>query len=65
MRGIVGFIAVIFLISLSVGLIHYYQCNATEKENPTEMLDIDSTMTLEPDTIAEQDLIYKYKIQNK
>ena len=63
MRGIVGFIAVIFLISLSVGLIHYYQRNATEKENPTEMLD--STMTLETDTIAEQDLIYKYKIQNK
>ena len=63
MRGIVGFIAVIFLISLSARLIHYYQCNATEKENPTEMLD--STMTLEPDTIAEQDLIYKYKIQTK
>lgn len=63
MKGLFGFIAVIFFISLSAGLIHYYQCNATEKRNPTEVSD--STMTLEPDTIAEQDLHNKYKIQNK
>ena len=63
MKGIVGFIAVIFSVSLSAGFIHYYHCNATEKKNPTEVSD--SKMTLELYTIAEQDLHNKYKIQNK
>ena len=48
MKGLIGFIAVIFFTSLTVGLI-YYHCNMTEKENPTEISD--STTTLEPDTI--------------
>lgn len=52
MKGLIGFIAVIFLISLSAGLM-YYHCNMTEKEKPTEVPD--STMTFEPDTTASQD----------
>jgi len=50
MKGLTGFIAVIFLISLSAGLM-YYHCTMTEKEKPTEVPD--STMTVEPaDTSA-------------
>ena len=52
MKGLTGFIAAIFLISLSAGLM-YYHCNATKietKEVP------DSTMTFEPaDTTAASD----------
>mgnify|MGYP003458254239 FL=1 len=50
MKGLTGFIAVIFLISLSAGLM-YYHCNATKMDEPNEVPD--STMTFEPaDTTA-------------
>lgn len=54
MKGLItGFIAVIFLISLSAGLM-YYHCTMTEKEKPTEVPD--STITFEPaDTTAASD----------
>ena len=48
MKGLTGFIVVIFLISLSAGLM-YYHCNAT-KEPINEVPD--STMTFDPDTTA-------------
>ena len=44
MKGLTGFIVVIFLISLAAGLM-YYHCNAT-KEPINEVPD--STMTFEP-----------------
>ena len=47
MKGLIGFIASIFLISLSAGLM-YYHCNATKMDEPIEVPD--STMTFEPDT---------------
>lgn len=47
MKGLTGFIVVIFLISLSAGLM-YYHCNATKMDEPIEVPD--STMTFEPDT---------------
>ena len=47
MKGLTGFIAVIFLISLSAGLM-YYHCNATKMDEPNEVPD--STMTFEPDS---------------
>ena len=47
MKGLIGFIAAIFLISLSAGLM-YYHCNATKMDEPIEVPD--STMTFEPDT---------------
>ena len=47
MKGLTGFIAAIFLISLSAGLMHYH-CNATKMDEPIEVPD--STMTFEPDT---------------
>lgn len=61
MKGLTGFIAVIFLISLSAGLM-YYHCTITEKEKPTEVPD--STMTVEPvDTsAATQDNWEMYKM---
>ena len=46
MKGLTGFIAAIFLISLSAGLM-YYHCNATKIE-PNEVPD--STMIFEPDS---------------
>ena len=52
MKGLTGFIVVIFLISLSAGLM-YYHCNATKMDKPNEATD--STMTFEPDTTAAQD----------
>ena len=52
MKGLIGFILVIFLISLSAGLM-YYHCNATKSEPTIEVPD--STMTFEPDTTAAQD----------
>ena len=52
MKGLTGFIAAIFLISLSAGLM-YYHCNATKMDEPNEATD--STMTFEPDTTAAQD----------
>lgn len=52
MKGLTGFIAAIFLISLSAGLM-YYHCNVTKIE-PNEVPD--STMTFEPaDTTAASD----------
>ena len=51
MKELTGFIAVIFLISLSAGLIHHRR-NVTEKENPIEIPD--STMAFESDTTAVQ-----------
>ena len=48
MKGLIGFIAAIFLISLSAGLF-YYHCNATKE--PTNEVP-DSTMTFDPDTTA-------------
>lgn len=61
MKGLTGFIAVIFLISLSAGLM-YYHCTMTEKEKPTEVSD--STMTFEPadTTVAPQDNWEMYKM---
>lgn len=57
MKGLVGFIAAIFLISLSAGLM-YYHCNATKMDEPIEVPD--STMTFEPDTTAADNLeMYK------
>ena len=50
MKGLTGFIAAIFLISLSAGLM-YYHCNATKSEPTNEVPD--STMTFEPDTTSE------------
>ena len=47
MKGLIGFIAAIFLISLSAGLMHYH-CNSTKMDEPIEVPD--STMTFEPDT---------------
>lgn len=47
MKGLTGFIAIIFLISLSAGLM-YYHCNATKMDEPNEVPD--STMTFEPDS---------------
>ena len=52
MKGLTGFIVVIFLISLAAGLM-YYHCNATKMDEPIEVPD--STMTFEPDTTAAQD----------
>ena len=52
MKGLIGFILAIFLISLSAGLM-YYHCNATKSEPKIEVPD--STMTFEPDTTAAQD----------
>ena len=53
MKGLTGFIAAIFLISLSAGLM-YYHCNATKSEPTIEVPD--STMTFEPaDTTAASD----------
>ena len=53
MKGLTGFIVVIFLISLSAGLMHYH-CNATKSEPTNEVPD--STMTFEPaDTTAASD----------
>ena len=51
MKGLTGFIAVIFLISLSTGLIYYHR-NATKSEPTIEVSD--STMTFEPDTTEAQ-----------
>ena len=45
MKGLTRFIAAIFLISLSAGLMHYH-CNATKSEPTIEVPD--STMTFEP-----------------
>ena len=45
MKGLIGFILVIFLISLSAGLM-YYHCNATKSEPTIEVPD--STMSFEP-----------------
>lgn len=57
MKGLVGFIAAIFLISLSAGLM-YYHCNATKMDEPNEVPD--STTTFEPDTTAADNLeMYK------
>ena len=47
MKGLIGFISAIFLISLSAGLM-YYHCNATKMDEPNEVPD--STMTFEPDS---------------
>ena len=47
MKGLIGFISAIFLISLSAGLI-YYHFNET-KSKPTNEVP-DSTMTFEPDS---------------
>ena len=47
MKGLTGFIAAIFLISLSAGLV-YYHCNVTKMDEPNEVPD--STMTFEPDS---------------
>lgn len=60
MKGLTGFIAVIFLISLSAGLM-YYHSNATKIE-PIEVPD--STMTFEPadTTAASQDNWEMYKM---
>ena len=60
MKGLTGFIAAIFLISLSAGLM-YYHCNATKIE-PNEVPD--STMTFEPadTTAASQDNWEMYKM---
>ena len=52
MKGLTGFIAAIFLISLSAGLM-YYHCNATKSEPTIEVPD--SAMTFEPDTTTAQD----------
>ena len=52
MKGLIGFITAIFLISLSAGLM-YYHCNATKSEPTNEAPD--STMTFEPDTTTVQD----------
>lgn len=59
MKGLTGFIAAIFLISLSAGLM-YYHCNATKIE-PNEVPD--STMTFEPadTTAASEDNLEMYK----
>lgn len=60
MKGLKGFIAAIFLISLSAGLM-YYHCNATKMDEPIEVPD--STMTFEPaDTAAAQDNWEMYKM---
>ena len=60
MKGLTGFIAAIFLISLSAGLM-YYHCNATKSEPTIEVPD--STMTFEPadTTEATQDNWEIYK----
>lgn len=60
MKGLIGFIAVVFLISLSAGLMHYH-CNATKSEPTIEVPD--STMTFEPadTTEAAQDNWKIYK----
>ena len=50
MKGLTGFIAAIFLISLSAGLIHHY--TATEKPNEVP----DSTMTFEPADTTSQEI---------
>jgi hypothetical protein len=50
MKGLTGFIAAIFLISLSAGLIHHY--TATEKPNEVP----DSTMTFEPADTTTQEI---------
>ena len=56
MKGLTGFIAAIFLISLSAGLM-YYHCNATKNE-PIEVPD--STMTFEPADTTDDNLeMYK------
>lgn len=61
MKGLTGFIAVIFLISLSAGLM-YYHCNITKQDKPIEVPD--STMTVEPvDTsVTVQDNLEMYKM---
>lgn len=53
MKGPTGFIAAIFLISLSAGLIHYHR-NVTKMDDPNEVPD--STMTFDPadTTVASQ-----------
>ena len=57
MKGLTGFIAAIFLISLSAGLM-YYHCNATKMDKSIEVPD--STMKFEPDTTATDNLeMYK------
>lgn len=50
MKGLTGFIAAIFLISLSAGLMHHY--TATEKPNEVP----DSTMTFEPADTTTQEI---------
>lgn len=50
MKGLIGFITAIFLISLSAGLM-YYHCNATKMDKSIEVPD--STMTFEPDTTSD------------
>ena len=50
MKGLTGFIAAIFLISLSAGLIHHY----TATEEPNEVPD--STMTFEPADTTTQEI---------
>ena len=60
MKRLTGFIAAIFLISLSAGLM-YYHCNTTKMDEPNEVPD--STMTFEPaDTTAAQDNWEMYKM---
>lgn len=60
MKGLTGFIAIIFLISLSAGLM-YHHCNATKMDEPNEVPD--STMTFEPaDTTASDDNWEMYKM---
>ena len=57
MKGLTGFIAAIFLISLSAGLM-YYHCNATKMDEPIEVPD--STMTFEPADTTDDNLeMYK------
>lgn len=57
MKGLTGFIAAIFLISLSAGLM-YYHCNATKMDEPNEVPD--STMTFEPADTTDDNLeMYK------
>ena len=57
MKGLTGFIAAIFLISLSAGLM-YYHCNVIKMDEPIEVPD--STTTFEPDTTAADNLeMYK------
>ena len=61
MKGLTGFIAAIFLISLSAGLM-YYHCNVTKMDEPIEVPD--STMTFDPadTTAASHDNLEMYKM---